>query len=958
MNNKGHILIYFLLFLAPIASGQCPDRKFLLKRINYLRDSTKVSTHDQLAILLPYVDSVNKCHYKNDSIHAQLFRRIGALYYEQTDYIKALEYYQEYVHIAAENADKPSMNIRNLPGGYYWLSVIYDSLRMLNEKWKALDNCASMAERIGTIDRSNLYALYSRMIYFIDIGDYYRCIDYAKRCETLGRNYARENIEEEHTTGLEYMLASSLVRAQVLLTTGDYNGAEKILFNKIDECKRVSSIGYLGIIYEQLANLQRQKGNYEKAHQFLKSALRSYEEEKSAVGYKRVLKIIGADIYYRFFRNYDSALLCFKRALKIRNKDQALAYEDAFESLSILSSIANVYVQKGIFDSAWHYFQLASSRVGPGMNESAMIHGTPEDYLKQEKIYYRTNLLMYKANAYRQLYRREKEATAISTALQIYKLADHLLDSIKTFLTEYQSKLYWRKFSKELYENAIEACYLNGDATSAFYFFEKSRAVLLYDQLNEHRWLGEKDILRQTELQRKILQTERELVGTDRNSKKYDGLQRELFLKKHELDLLRREIKNSNPLYYQNFLDTGFITVDQVKQKVMHDHQVLIELFSGDSAVYFFAITPLQSVLRKIDKAEFDRLSLDYNRYLTNAGLLNSNFDGYVKTARGLYRLIFQSLLIEPGRVIISPDGQYFPFEALITSQDGRALAWFLNDHPVSYTYSARFLMNDFSSGSAKKGEGNFMGIAPVNFPSAFSLAALPGSGRSLDELQSYFRHSNNLINSAASRKNFLNQYHRYRIIQLYTHSSDSSDQGEPVIYFADSALYLSDLIGDNRPITRLIILSACETGVGKIYQGEGVFSFSRGFAALGIPAAMTNLWSVNNESTYKLTELFYKWLAKGLAVDVALQKAKLEFLQTSSKEKSLPCYWAAPILVGQAAPIEWEQRRSWKWVASLTGIGILLLLLFGKWLVSNKRFRKPDRNLSQKSRTKQLGVS
>jgi hypothetical protein len=33
--------------------------------------------------------------------------------------------------------------------------------------------------------------LYSRMIYFIDIGDFYRCIDYAKRCETLGRNYAK-----------------------------------------------------------------------------------------------------------------------------------------------------------------------------------------------------------------------------------------------------------------------------------------------------------------------------------------------------------------------------------------------------------------------------------------------------------------------------------------------------------------------------------------------------------------------------------------------------------------------------------------------------------------------------------------------------------------------------------------------------------------------------------------------
>ena len=124
-----------------------------------------------------------------------------------------------------------------------------------------------------------------------------------------------------------------------------------------------------------------------------------------------------------------------------------------------------------------------------------------------------------------------------------------------------------------------------------------------------------------------------------------------------------------------------------------------------------------------------------------------------------------------------------------------------------------------------------------------------------------------------------MHQFSQYRIIQLYTHASDSSINNEPVIYFADSALYLSDLISEHKSHTQLIVLSACETGIGKIYQGEGVFSFNRGFAALGIPAAITNLWSVDNTSTYLLTELFYKWLAKGLPTDVELQKAKLDFL-------------------------------------------------------------------------------
>ena len=109
---------------------------------------------------------------------------------------------------------------------------------------------------------------------------------------------------------------------------------------------------------------------------------------------------------------------------------------------------------------------------------------------------------------------------------------------------------------------------------------------------------------------------------------------------------------------------------------------------------------------------------------------------------------------------------------------------------------------------------------------------------------------------------------------------------------------------------------------MGKIYHGEGVFSFNRGFAALGIPAAITNLWSVDNTSTYLLTELFYKWLAKGLPTDVALQQAKLEFLQTASGEKSMPCFWAGPVLVGKTGTIELSKPYPLKWIVLFACIG------------------------------------
>src|SRR5690606_16015473 len=114
----------------------------------------------------------------------------------------------------------------------------------------------------------------------------------------------------------------------------------------------------------------------------------------------------------------------------------------------------------------------------------------------------------------------------------------------------------------------------------------------------------------------------------------------------------------------------------------------------------------------------------------------------------------------------------------------------------------------------------------------------------------------------------------------------------EPVIYLQDSVLEVSELqtLGDLS--TRLIVLSACKTGIGKNIRGEGVFSLARGFAAAGIPSSVTTLWQIDNQPTYKLTELFFEYLSQGLPLDEALQKAKLDFLDNNDITYELPYYW------------------------------------------------------------------
>jgi CHAT domain-containing protein len=262
-----------------------------------------------------------------------------------------------------------------------------------------------------------------------------------------------------------------------------------------------------------------------------------------------------------------------------------------------------------------------------------------------------------------------------------------------------------------------------------------------------------------------------------------------------------------------------------------------------------------------------------------------------------------------------------------------------VENYAVSYTYSARYLLNNFATNSEVDSR-SFIGIAPVRYSNG--LAALPGSDESLQRMEKYFRRATTFIRDKATKNNFLREYYKYKIIQLYTHATDSGSAGEPMIYFSDSSLALSDLFYENKPTTSLIVLSACETAGGKLYNGEGVFSFNRQFAALGIPSSVSNLWQVNNESSYRLMELFYKYLSKGEPPDVALQSAKREFIHGGDIEYALPFYWAAPILIGKTDSISLQRPFPWRWSMA---IAFMAVIIFFGWQIARKKSRKKTRH-------------
>jgi CHAT domain-containing protein len=99
---------------------------------------------------------------------------------------------------------------------------------------------------------------------------------------------------------------------------------------------------------------------------------------------------------------------------------------------------------------------------------------------------------------------------------------------------------------------------------------------------------------------------------------------------------------------------------------------------------------------------------------------------------------------------------------------------------------------------------------------------------------------------------------------------------------------------------TKLVVLSACETGVGDVRTGEGVFGLRRAFTAAGAETLVMSLWQVDDEATAQLMAEFYRRLARGEGRGDALRQAALTLLNDPARRH--PFYWAAFIASGETS--------------------------------------------------------
>jgi CHAT domain-containing protein len=192
-----------------------------------------------------------------------------------------------------------------------------------------------------------------------------------------------------------------------------------------------------------------------------------------------------------------------------------------------------------------------------------------------------------------------------------------------------------------------------------------------------------------------------------------------------------------------------------------------------------------------------------------------------------------------------------------------------------------------------------------------FYVPRLPGTRREAEQIVAMVSSVDRrlALDFAANRETAMSaELGQYRYVHLSTHGLLNSvhpelsglvfslvnEQGE-----AKDGFLLAHEIYNLKIPAEAVVLSACETGIGKDIRGEGLVSLTRGFMYAGAPRVVVSLWAVSDPATTELMVRFYEGILKqGLRPAAALRAAQLSLM--NEKRWGAPYYWAPFTLQGE----------------------------------------------------------
>jgi len=659
----------------------------------------------------------------------------------------------------------------------------------------------------------------------------------------------------------------------------------------------------------------------------------------------------------------NQALGFFNKALAVHFASPGTYHSEVAETQI---NIGEVYERRGEYDQALIYYQRAIGFDVLGFS--------PRDPLENpvlKNILFEQSLLealAQKANALANRFAKQSRRLGdLEAAFSTYQLASRLIDQMRSGYKAEGSKLFLAEKATDIYDHAIRTALLLHRATkegayknTAFMFAEKSKAGVILESLSEaeaKQFAGISDSLLEKERRLRIdlafyerALVEEQLKRQDVDSAKIASYQDKAFGLEQAYDALLHRFEKEYPDYYNLKYHVHTVNVSEVQEQILDDHTALVEYFTGKDSIFIFAVTQDHFVVKTVAKDSSFERQIEQLRL----GIIERDFIRYTQTAHRLYQTLFAPVASElRGKsLVIVPDAALcsIPFEALLAHavsaegglKDYPKLPYLMNQHAVSYAYSATLLQQE-QNRKLRETKRDYLAFAPV------FADGLPAGTRGADFFDENFKHgSAPAITRArgylpATKKEvagILNQFENsygfferwfgnrtqvylereakeeklksadvgnYRILHFATHGLVNEKNPklsglilaqEDTASTEDGILFLGEIY-NLKLNADLVVLSACETGLGKVARGEGIIGLTRGFLYAGASNVLVSLWQVSDMTTSDLMMSFYGKMLSGMSKPAALAEAKREMIRRDPGYAK-PYYWAPFILIGR----------------------------------------------------------
>ncbi|HWB91566.1 MAG TPA: CHAT domain-containing tetratricopeptide repeat protein [Puia sp.] len=563
------------------------------------------------------------------------------------------------------------------------------------------------------------------------------------------------------------------------------------------------------------------------------------------------------------------------------------------------------------------------------------IHANPSNFMGTIAGYRLFDALVQKAGLFRQLYRSRSDKDQLRACYSAYTAALSLLRYIEKSYATDESKLFLKKQSGPVHAAALAVCLRldslypdSGYMEQAFLISERSKASVIMANLQEKAFTGSGAGRR---LQQQVNDYKYNIARLNVKSESAtDSAELAAITREKEgdeLELSRLEhAMEQNGAYNELKYGDASPGIRELQQELGRG-QALISLYATDSVLHVWVVTRKAFSYLPIDSVAALRADVESWLDALKATGNGHRFHGDVFGARIYSRLIRPiQRVADASEWIIVPDGFLYllPWESL--PADGAGDKRLVETTTISYRWSSRLLKRSgavqgakilafapFAKAGADGADGPFSRLPA----SAEEIAGLPG--------MRYF-------DAQATKARFLHTVGQYSIVHLATHAVSSPDNAAAsyIAFFPlkhspiEDRLYLEELYGLDLAGTRLVIISACETGEGKVIAQEGVISLARAFAYAGCGSTINSLWKADDQATSYILRRFYVYLRQGETQARALQLAKLDYLKSDAIDKS-PAFWAHLVLTGDSGALyEKSFWAKWRWaILILAGMTI-----------------------------------